>query len=82
MTAVLFFGSCLVIVLSGRGAQAIEETKFKVIESEGRFELRQYSAHIVAETFVEVISARQATRLSIALPAILMVRTAGSRRSP
>jgi len=53
VTAVLFFGSCLATVFSGRDAQAIEETKFKVIESEGRFELRQYSAHIVAETFVE-----------------------------
>jgi hypothetical protein len=53
VTAVLFFGSCLATVLSGRDAQAIEETMFKLIESEGKFELRQYSAHIVAETFVE-----------------------------
>jgi len=47
------FGFCLVSVLFGRDAQAIEETKFKVIESGGKFELRQYSPHIVAETFVE-----------------------------
>ncbi|MBM4322486.1 MAG: heme-binding protein [Deltaproteobacteria bacterium] len=53
VTAIFFMGFCLAAVLLGRDAQAIEETKFKVIESEGRFELRQYSAHIVAETFVE-----------------------------
>ena len=51
--AIPFFGFCLASVLFGRDAQAIEETKFKVIESEGNFELRQYSPHIVAETFVE-----------------------------
>jgi len=52
-TAISFMGFCLGAVLLGRDAQAIEETKFKVIESEGRFELRQYFAHIVAETLVE-----------------------------
>ena len=52
MRAVLFWGCCLVIVLSEGGAQAIEEPRFIVIETEGRFELRQYSAHVVAETFV------------------------------
>jgi hypothetical protein len=53
VTAMSFFVFCLGSILFGRDAQAIEETKFKVIESEGKFELRQYSAHIVAETFVE-----------------------------
>lgn len=52
-TAISFMGFCLGAVLLGRDAQAIEETKFKVIESEGNFELRQYSAYIVAETLVE-----------------------------
>lgn len=52
-TAIPFMGFCLAAVLLGRDAQAIEETKFKVIESEGKFELRQYASHIVAETFVE-----------------------------
>jgi len=47
-----FLVFCLTSVFFGE-AQAIEETKFKVIESEGRFELRQYSPYIVAETFVE-----------------------------
>jgi effector-binding domain-containing protein len=51
--AIPFFVLCLGTVLLGRDAQAIEETKFKVIESEGKFELRQYASHIVAETFVE-----------------------------
>jgi hypothetical protein len=52
-TAIPFMGFCLTAVLLGKDAQAIEETKFKVIESEGKFELRQYASHIVAETFVE-----------------------------
>ena len=32
---------------------AIEEVKYKVLELEGDFELRQYQPHIVAETLVE-----------------------------
>jgi hypothetical protein len=32
---------------------AIEEAKYKVLEREGDFELRQYQPHIVAETLVE-----------------------------
>ena len=53
VTAIPFLGLCLASVLFVRDAQAIEETKYEVIESEGEFELRQYSPHIVAETFVE-----------------------------
>jgi hypothetical protein len=53
MIPLLSVGFCLATFLFGRDAFAIEETKFKVIESEGNFELRQYSAHIVAETLVE-----------------------------
>ena len=47
-----FLGFCLASVLFGE-ARAIEETMFRVIESEGEFELRQYSSHLVAETLVE-----------------------------
>ena len=53
ITAISFFSCCLLSILFGGDAIAIEETKFRVIESEGNFELRHYSAHIVAETFVE-----------------------------
>jgi hypothetical protein len=53
ITAISFFGCCSLSILFGRDAIAIEETKFEVIESEGKFELRQYASHIVAETFVE-----------------------------
>jgi len=53
VAAIPFFCFCLASVLFVRDAQAIEETKYEVIESEGEFELRQYSPHIVAETFVE-----------------------------
>jgi hypothetical protein len=53
-TALLpFFVLCLGTILPGREVQAIEETKFRVIEREGKFELRQYASHSVAETFVE-----------------------------
>ncbi len=34
-------------------AMAIEEPRFKVLEKDGSFELREYSAYIVAETRVE-----------------------------
>jgi hypothetical protein len=52
--ALSFFVLCLVgAFLLARDAQANEEAKFKVIESEGERELRQYASHIVAETFVE-----------------------------
>ena len=53
VAAIPFFGFCLASVLFVRDAQAIEETKYEVIESEGEFELRQYPAHVVAETLVE-----------------------------
>jgi hypothetical protein len=53
VTAMSFFVFCLASILFGRDTQAIEETKYKVVESEGGFELRQYPPHIVAETLVE-----------------------------
>jgi len=53
VTAMSFFVFCLASILFGKDPQAIEETKYKVIESEGDFELRQYPPHIVAETLVE-----------------------------
>jgi hypothetical protein len=53
VTAIPFLSLCLASVLFVRDAQAIEETKYEVIESEGEFELRQYPAHVVAETLVE-----------------------------
>ena len=53
ITVISFFGCCSLSILFGRDAIAIEETKFEVIESEGNFELRQYPAHVVAETLVE-----------------------------
>jgi hypothetical protein len=34
-------------------AMAIEKVKYRVLEKEGNFELRQYEPHIVAETIVE-----------------------------
>jgi len=53
VTAMSFFVFCLGSILFGRDVQAVEQTKYQVIESEGEFELRQYPAHVVAETLVE-----------------------------
>jgi hypothetical protein len=53
VTAMSFFFFCIASLLFGRDVQAIEETKYEVIERDGNFELRQYSPHIVAETLVE-----------------------------
>jgi hypothetical protein len=46
LLAALFLGSCGV-------AMAIEEAAYKVIRSEKNLELRDYSAHIIAETLVD-----------------------------
>jgi len=43
----------IVAVLVTPTAMAIEEPRFKVLEKDGSFELREYSAYIVAETRVE-----------------------------
>ena len=50
MRARLFLGM-LVLFFTG-SAMAIEEPKYTVIEKSGEFELRAYSAKIVAETLV------------------------------
>ena len=45
--------AAIVAVLVTPAAMAIEEPRFKVLEKDGSFELREYSTHIVAETRVE-----------------------------
>jgi len=45
--------AAIVALLTSPAAMAIEEPKFKVLEKDGGFELRQYAAHVVAETRVE-----------------------------
>ena len=45
--------AAIVAVLVTPTAMAIEEPRFKVLEKDGSFELREYSAYIVAETRVE-----------------------------
>ena len=45
--------AAIVAVLVTPTAMAIEEPRFKVLEQDGSFELREYSTHIVAETRVE-----------------------------
>ena len=40
-------------VLAGPLAMAIEQPSFSVVERDGRFELRDYSSYLLAETRVE-----------------------------
>lgn len=41
------------IILGGIKAMAVEEVKYEVIEKEGRFEIRDYAPHIIAEILVD-----------------------------
>jgi hypothetical protein len=45
--------AALFAVLASASAMAIEEPRFKVLEQQGSFELREYPAYVVAETRVE-----------------------------
>jgi hypothetical protein len=50
----LLFAVIVVTIFAGvETAVAIEKAQYTVVEREGRFELRQYEPHIVAETFVD-----------------------------
>jgi hypothetical protein len=41
------------IIIGATEAMAIEEAEYKVVEKEGRFEIRDYAPHILAETIVK-----------------------------
>ncbi|MGD8982059.1 MAG: heme-binding protein [Desulfobacterales bacterium] len=43
----------MVIITGVMDAMAIEEAKYKIVEKDNRFEIRDYAPHILAETFVE-----------------------------
>jgi hypothetical protein len=43
----------MVIMISVMDAMAVEEAKYKVVEKDNRFEIRDYTPHILAETIVE-----------------------------
>jgi hypothetical protein len=45
--------AALVAVLASASTMAIEEPRFKVLEQQGSFEIREYPAYVVAETRVE-----------------------------
>lgn len=42
-----------VIILGGLDTMAIEEVKYEVIKKDGKFEIRDYAPHILAETLVD-----------------------------
>jgi hypothetical protein len=52
-TTVFFVVFILTITVNVSISMAIEKAQYKTIVQEGRFELRQYEPHIVAETYVE-----------------------------
>ena len=52
-SAVLVLLNLVLLVFGGIDAMATEEVKYRVLESSGDFELRQYESSIVAETTVE-----------------------------
>ena len=41
------------IIMGAMDAMAIEETTYKVVEKDNKFEIRDYASHILAETVVE-----------------------------
>ena len=43
----------MVIIIGAIDTMAIEEAKYKVLEKDNRFEIRDYDPHILAETIVE-----------------------------
>jgi len=51
LTAAAF--AAVIAVIATPAAMAIEEPRFKVLEQDGSFELREYSPYVVAETRVE-----------------------------
>ncbi|MFC1827575.1 heme-binding protein [Thermodesulfobacteriota bacterium] len=42
-----------VIIIGAADAMGVEEAKYKVFKKDGRFEIRDYAPHILAETIVE-----------------------------
>jgi effector-binding domain-containing protein len=48
----MFLTTALVIA-GGIEAMAVEEVRYEVIEKEGKFEIRDYAPHIIAETLVD-----------------------------
>jgi effector-binding domain-containing protein len=52
-SAALFLLNLVLLALGGIDAVAVEEVKYRVLESSGDFELRQYESSLGAETTVE-----------------------------
>lgn len=42
-----------VLIMGARNVMATEEAAYKVVETDGRFEIRDYAPHILAETVVD-----------------------------
>jgi hypothetical protein len=52
-TTIFYIFVVLLISSMGAPVMALEEPSYKVLESEGDYELRRYESYIVAETYVE-----------------------------
>jgi len=53
MSTIRVLFAVLFIIIGATEAMAIEEAEYKVVEKEGRFEIRDYAPHVLAETIVE-----------------------------
>lgn len=87
----------MVMLLTGVQAVAIEEAPYKVVQASGNFEVRDYEAHILAETLVDgtledagnkafrrlfnYISGANHTRSSIAMTAPVSQESSGQKIS-
>lgn len=53
LTVIRILLTILVIITGAGDAMAIEEAAYQVVKKDGRFEIRDYAPHILAETIVE-----------------------------
>ena len=49
----LMLSVMLLLIIGAQKAMAIEEATYVVLKSEGKFEVREYAPHVLAETLVE-----------------------------
>lgn len=87
--------AALVIVVGAGDAMAIEEAAYKLVDREGKCEIRDYAAHVLAETVVEgnledagnkafyrlfeYISGNNRSRAKIAMTAPVVQKPAGEK---
>lgn len=92
---IIFLVAATVIFIGEKDVMAIEEAPYDVVKKEGRFEIRNYASHILAETVVEggledagskafntlfrYISGDNRSRVKVAMTAPVSQRSAGEK---